>query len=252
MRCGRRLDGRPRPQPRAVADAVRDEPRGGPPPVFPLSTKEPPRPRIPQQQTLFRIIPIDTIAVPQARTPSEVRRPGPRRASVRSIHPGQDFLPFAEPLEPVTPAPAKPVVECDAPVAAIRSRCQAAAADLLVVLAAGCVFFGGVLAAVGPLPADRLALFIYGAAFALLLALYRLLEILLSDRSPGMRLAGLRLLHFHGRPATRRQRLLRLASSVLSLIPAGIGFWWALLDEERLTFHDQISGTFPSPDRRPR
>jgi hypothetical protein len=43
-----------------------------------------------------------------------------------------------------------------------------------------------------------------------------------------------------------------MAAGLLSLLPAGIGFWWALLDEEHLTFHDQISGTFPSPDERAR
>ncbi|MFB3777875.1 MAG: RDD family protein [Bryobacteraceae bacterium] len=213
--------------------------------------REPPRPRAPQQQLLFRVIPIDTIAAPQTGGPTEAGRPGPRRTGVRTVHPDQEFLPFAEAAENPASAPATPAVECDAPVASIRSRCKAAAVDLAFVLAAGCVFFGGLLIAIGPLPADRLALLLCGGAFALILVFYRLLEIFLSDRSPGMRLAGLRLLHFHGRPASRQQRLLRLAACVLSLIPAGIGFWWALLDEERLTFHDQISGTFPSPDRRP-
>ncbi|HSW50253.1 MAG TPA: RDD family protein, partial [Bryobacteraceae bacterium] len=192
--------------------------------MLPLPMREPPRPRVPQQQSLFRVIPIDTIAASQAREPAEVRRPGPRRTGVRSAHPDQDFLPFAEAVESTAPASARPAVECDAPVASIRGRCQAAAVDLALVLAAGGVFFGGLMAAIRPLPADQLALLLYGAAFALILVFYRLLEILLSDRSPGMRLAGLRLLHFHGRPASRRQRLLRLASCVLSLLPACIGF----------------------------
>ncbi len=58
---------------------------------------------------------------------------------------------------------------------------------------------------------------------------------------------GLRLLHFDGRPADRRQRLLRLASGCLSLLPLGVGFLWALVDEERLTFHDHISRDVPHP-----
>jgi uncharacterized RDD family membrane protein YckC len=120
--------------------------------------------------------------------------------------------------------------------------------DLLFVLAAYCLFIGCLLAAIRPLPFDRTSMLLYGVAFALILVFYRLLECLLSDRSPGMRVAGLRLLHFHGRPATRRQRLQRMAAGLLSLLPAGVGFWWALLDEEHLTFHDQISGTFPTPE----
>jgi uncharacterized RDD family membrane protein YckC len=179
-------------------------------------------------------------------------RPAPPRASVRATHPDQEFLPFAETARPVPHPATKPAVECDAPVASIRSRCQAVAVDLLLVLAADSLFFGFLLAAIRPLPFDRPAVLLFGLASALILVFYKLLGCILSDRSPGLRFAGLRLLHFHGRPANRRQRLLRVAASLLSLLPVGIGFWWALLDEERLTFHDQISGTFPSPDEQAR
>jgi uncharacterized RDD family membrane protein YckC len=82
---------------------------------------------------------------------------------------------------------------------------------------------------------------------ALILLFYRMLSFMLADRSPATRMAGLCLLHFDGRPANRRQRLLRLAASCLSLAPLGIGFLWALVDEEHLTFHDHISETFPTP-----
>ena len=210
--------------------------------------RQPQPPRVPQQQSLFRVIPIDTIASPQGKEAGQASRPGPRRVSLRATHPDQDFLPFAETTGSAPSPSAKPAVECDAPVASIRSRCQALAVDLLFVLAAYCLFFGCLLPAIRPLPFDRTAMLLYGVAFALILVFYKLLECLFSDRSPGMRVAGLRLLHFHGRPATRRQRLQRMATGLLSLLPAGIGFWWALLDEEHLTFHDQISGTFPTPE----
>jgi uncharacterized RDD family membrane protein YckC len=94
----------------------------------------------------------------------------------------------------------------------------------------------------------RTAGLIYAAAMALILLFYELLSCLWADRSPGTRMAGLHLLHFDGRRATRSQRLLRLAASCLSLLPLGIGFLWALLDEEHLTFHDHISETFSTPD----
>lgn len=35
----------------------------------------------------------------------------------------------------------------------------------------------------------------------------------------------------------------RYAVGTLSLLLAGAGFWWALLDRERLTWHDRASGT---------
>jgi uncharacterized RDD family membrane protein YckC len=57
----------------------------------------------------------------------------------------------------------------------------------------------------------------------------------------------LRLLNFDGRPPTREQRMLRLGASFLSVLSAGLGLLWALVDEESLTWHDHISQTFPTP-----
>jgi uncharacterized RDD family membrane protein YckC len=99
-----------------------------------------------------------------------------------------------------------------------------------------------------PVPFDRGLLWAPATVLGLVLCFYKLAFCLLSDRSPGMRMAGLKLLHVNGRPATRRDRLWRELASLLSLVPAGIGYLWALVDEEHLTFHDHISETFPSPD----
>ncbi len=98
------------------------------------------------------------------------------------------------------------------------------------------------------LPFERGLLWAPVAVLGLILCFYKFALCLLSDRSPGMRMAGLRLLHVSGRPAGRRERLLRECASLLSLVPGGIGYLWALVDEEHLTFHDHISETFPSPD----
>ena len=35
----------------------------------------------------------------------------------------------------------------------------------------------------------------------------------------------------------------RLAAATLSLLPAGLGWWWMLVDRERLAWHDRLSGT---------
>ena len=35
----------------------------------------------------------------------------------------------------------------------------------------------------------------------------------------------------------------RLAAATLSLLPAGLGWWWMLVDPERRTWHDRLSGT---------
>jgi hypothetical protein len=43
------------------------------------------------------------------------------------------------------------------------------------------------------------------------------------------------------------KRALRQMVSLLSLLSAGLGLVWALVDEENLTWHDHISKTFPTP-----
>ena len=36
---------------------------------------------------------------------------------------------------------------------------------------------------------------------------------------------------------------MRLAAATLSLLPAGLGWWWMLVDPARLAWHDRLSGT---------
>ena len=43
------------------------------------------------------------------------------------------------------------------------------------------------------------------------------------------------------------QRWKRLFAALVSLAAGGAGFLWVLFDEERLGWHDQVSGTFPTP-----
>jgi uncharacterized RDD family membrane protein YckC len=109
------------------------------------------------------------------------------------------------------------------------------------------LFFGLSRWAAGQLAWSRQALAINAAALVLIAGFYRLLGCVLSDRSPGMRAVGLRLLRFDGGLPSRGRRLWREAASLFSLLPAGLGYLWALLDEEGLAFHDHISETFPSP-----
>lgn len=59
----------------------------------------------------------------------------------------------------------------------------------------------------------------------------------------GMRPWRLRLTDARGRAPSRRALCLRYAVGTLSLLAAGLGFWWAWLDRDRLTWHDRASGT---------
>lgn len=138
------------------------------------------------------------------------------------------------------------VIYCDAPVALPTHRLLAATIDAsLVGVAVGlflAIFFisGGVMAFT-----QQNIPFFLGVA-VLLALLYRSLWYLANGDSPGMRFAGLRLVDFDGRNPDREQRGMRQIASLLSIVSAGLGLVWALVDEESLTWHDHISKTFPT------
>ena len=138
------------------------------------------------------------------------------------------------------------VIYCDAPVAMPLHRMIAAAFDAaMVMLALGLflVVFTIAGGAISLTPAN--AIFFLGVA-GLLALFYRFLWCIANGDSPGMRFAGLRLVDFDGRVPDRERRGMRQVAGVLSVISAGLGLVWALVDEENLTWHDHISKTFPT------
>ena len=104
------------------------------------------------------------------------------------------------------------------------------------------LYFGGV-----EFRADKIALGIYGGAFAGVFLLYRLVYCFAEADSFGLQFSRLKLLNFDGQEPTRRQRFTRIGGGVVSLISAGMGLFWTAVDEERLSWHDHISQTFPTP-----
>ena len=62
-------------------------------------------------------------------------------------------------------------------------------------------------------------------------------------RTLGMQSWGLQLECGDGsRPGIMRSSV-RFLAAVLSWLPAGLGFWWQILDREGLAWHDRISAT---------
>jgi len=59
----------------------------------------------------------------------------------------------------------------------------------------------------------------------------------------GMRPWRLQVVGRDGGAPTGRQLWMRYAVGTLSIALAGLGLWWALIDRERLTWHDRASGT---------
>jgi hypothetical protein len=81
-------------------------------------------------------------------------------------------------------------------------------------------------------------------SWALLLLIYHALFALFGEATPGMRCVRIAFCTFEdqspAKASVRRRGLARL----LSILPMGMGYAWAALDEDRLTWHDRISGMY--------
>jgi uncharacterized RDD family membrane protein YckC len=93
---------------------------------------------------------------------------------------------------------------------------------------------------------DKHVLPFFALAFMTVPLFYKLLWAFAGSDTAGMRCAGLRLVDFDGNPPSRSHRYQRVLGSVLSLLAAGIGLVWSLVDEDSLTWHDHISSSFPT------
>jgi uncharacterized RDD family membrane protein YckC len=64
-----------------------------------------------------------------------------------------------------------------------------------------------------------------------------------SGQTLGMQTWRLRIETAEGRLPGWRAALMRLGGAVISTLCLGAGYWWMLLDAEKLTWHDRLSGT---------
>jgi uncharacterized RDD family membrane protein YckC len=62
-------------------------------------------------------------------------------------------------------------------------------------------------------------------------------------RTLGMQSWGLQLQTEDGSIPSLRAATIRFFAAILSLLPLGLGFFWQLVDAERLTWHDRLSKT---------
>ena len=156
------------------------------------------------------------------------------RAPVPSL--SQGSLRFPEPL----PSPSKPA---SFPVAPLVARILAGVADATVLVGGYALFIAVYALLGGGFPLQHIALFALGAGLAFLALSYMALFLYFSGATPGMRWIGLRLVDLDGLPAHRELRLVRLLGLLASTASLGVGFLWAAVDEDGLTWHDRISQT---------
>lgn len=181
---------------------------------------------------------IETQETPK-RARVEVRRARPARGSA-----GQQRLDFFGQEEVLNPPQSN--IICDAPVAPIALRVEAAAIDGLITLFPSVIGLVLFLYEGGHLSFNKHVLPFWILAFLTVPVLYKLIWTVAGRDTIGMSVAGLRLVDFDGNPPSSERRYQRMFGSFLSVLAAGTGLIWALVDEDALTWHDHISSTFPT------
>lgn len=134
---------------------------------------------------------------------------------------------------------------CPAP---LHQRLGSGVLDGLILLAALVVFAAPFMAVLSGLaeaaPRPRPALLCGLAVGAALWLLFQYLFLVHGRKTPGMSAAGLELLTFDGRRPSLFARCSRALAATLSGLSLGLGFFWALVDEHTLGWHDRISQTY--------
>lgn len=250
MRCGRRLhlaNARPAPDTYPVQTATapdlahlaRSVAAETPQPVA-----EPQPARVAYQRPLFREMqPVMQIPVLPAAEPREAKPKPHRHRPARRVHADQQLLDFSGPRVRTS---LEAVIYCDCPVASPVHRLIAAALDISLVLIGLGAFVTIFQLAGGPIGLTWQTLPIAGAVVAAVWFFYNLLFAIAGGDTPGTSWTQLRLVNYDGHPPTRDQRIYRVLASYLSMLAAGIGVLWALVDEESLTWHDHMTKTFPT------
>lgn len=132
------------------------------------------------------------------------------------------------------------------PVASLGDRQLAGIIDAACLLFA----FGGFVALFGSLGGQltlsKMSAAVYLAAVSVMYFQYFALFTIFGATTPGMMFRGLQVMSFSGEAPTPRQLLLRSASYMLSAATFFVGFFWAVWDEDQLTWHDRLSKTYLS------
>ncbi len=91
---------------------------------------------------------------------------------------------------------------------------------------------------------DRRIAGIYGAGFLLLVAIYFFLFMLSASQTPGMKHRGLTVVTKEGSSLGPQHACMRGFGYLISILPLMLGFLWAVIDPEHLTWADKVSGTY--------
>jgi uncharacterized RDD family membrane protein YckC len=177
------------------------------------------------------------LAEPMIDTPRILDAPEPQPEQL-------DFLPAFADIQ-LESEESRRAQEVEVPLqpATVGYRLFAGLVDMIVVVMACVLFTIGFVMFTNGLPQSRMALLCGFLVSGSLWLIYEYLFLVYSPGTLGMQLAQLELCTFKGEPVNVSLRRWRALAGVLSAFPAGLGFAWALVDEDTLGWHDRITQT---------
>lgn len=137
-----------------------------------------------------------------------------------------------------------PLVGTNLYVAPIQDRFMSAIVDVALTLLAFLAFVLVFAACTPHLPTGKVALAGAGATLLAMWVLYQFLFFSLSAATPGMRYAKIALCTFDDENPSSAAIRGRIAALLLSALPLGLGFVWAVFDEDGLCWHDRITQSY--------
>jgi uncharacterized RDD family membrane protein YckC len=130
-------------------------------------------------------------------------------------------------------------------VAPVSDRLLASVVDGALVTLAFLAAAVVVIASTAHPPAGRMALIATGCGLLLIWLLYQFLFLSYAEEgTPGMRYARIALCTFDDDNPAIEQMRMRIPAMLAAALPAGLGLLWALLDKDRLGWHDRWTRTY--------
>ncbi len=133
------------------------------------------------------------------------------------------------------------------PVAPLGRRLLAGLADTGVLLLGAILFSLIFWRAGGHLSSQPLNLAVLAFIAVFFVFVYFALSITFAASTPGLLWLGIEVRNLDGLPPTPREALWRAFGYLVSIAALMLGFVWALVDSESLTWHDRMSGTYLVP-----
>jgi len=205
-----------------------------------------PRPaiRLPVEPPIVEPRPREELAEPVPNPPRILDVPEEVIPTIRGPLFAEIRLDADKPQAEIADTPATPAIELPLQVAGFSQRIFAALVDSLIVLTASSIFFAAVWKTLPELPHGKTMVGVLLAIPVFFWTVYHYLLLVYGGKTAGMEMASLCLRSFNGHTADWSQRKQRVYSMLFSLVSMGLGFAWALVDEDCLCWHDRMTRTF--------